>query len=163
MERVGRIGEAQAAAALRRLGYAVHWVNRGSESGFPFDLVVRKLSGNVSDADRQGEARWFAELLDADGLLDQTRVTHDINHGYNNGDGDQPGPRFIYVEVKASVLRSKDLFEVSLLECATAWQMGSKYWVVRVDDVAGARHEVKVVRDLSDALNIGAAKLWLVA
>ena len=75
-----------------------------------------------------------------------------------------PGePQTIMVEVKTSISKRKEFFDVSLQELVSAWRFGSNYWIMRVEDVAGTEHNIRFIKNLSDSLRGGESKLWLVS
>lgn len=171
---IGEFGEQLAVTALKRMGFAVFWVNQFSETGLPFDLLIRPCRPeDLANEEKLGNVRkYFADLFpQAKGGVE--KLAQDFSNAADLLDctallegtaGDvmkQTGT--IMIEVKASIARKKEFFEIGLNELVAAWRHAANYWVVRIEGLAEEMHEIRIVKDLPESLKTGASKLWLVA
>ncbi|CAE8713327.1 unnamed protein product [Polarella glacialis] len=146
---VGRAGEEAAASAFERMGYEVVWVNRLKETLWPFDLVICKLTDG-------GKAAGLANMFRQEGSEQREKDRKRLEKALQD-------PQTILVEVKASLAEERDVFDVSSAQLACARQLGPRFWLARLRDLAGPKARLDVLPDLNSCLCQGRLRLLMIA
>jgi len=170
---IGELGERQARQALMKMGFAVLWLNEFDETGMPFDFIIRKGRNEDLGVERAlgDTTKYFSELLSVskgEKQLNESRLQALFLAKSSGGNGEQEHQleglnvnQYILVEVKASIHKQREYFEVSLQELVAAWRFSERYWILRISNVAAEIAEVRFIKNVPLALQQGDCKLFM--